>query len=287
MEFLIRNKNIVAFVGFTLFCIVSLSIQSSSFVLSIEGVGSAFITPFQKAYDGIQGGIGRLWAGFTELSDVRDELSKTRAKLQHYESIADELDEIKYENERLRKILSMQERVTYDSIPASIIAKNPDNWFRTIIINRGENDGVKINMPVVAFQGEEKAVVGKIVEVRGSISRIMPIISSDIKVGVKLIDDRSPGLLSGTTSNSGLCVIDYISRAIQVKPGEAIITSGQGGVFPPGLSIGTVVRTEVPESSAYQKVIVKPVIDFNHLEDVFIIKKEIDKELLQIFEGTE
>jgi rod shape-determining protein MreC len=287
VEFLIRNKNIVAFVGFTLFCIVSLSIQSSSFVLSIEGVGSAFITPFQKAYDGIQGGTGRLWAGFTQLSDLRDELGKTRAKLQHYESIADELDEIRYENERLRKILSMQERVTYDSIPASIIAKNPDNWFRTLIINRGENDGVKINMPVVAFQGEEKAVVGKIVEVRGSISRIMPIISSDIKVGVKLIDDRSPGLLSGTTSNSGLCVIDYISRAIQVKPGEAIITSGQGGVFPPGLSIGTVVRTEVPESSAYQKVIVKPVIDFNHLEDVFIIKKEIDKELLQIFEGTE
>lgn len=287
MEFFIRNRNIVAFVAFTLFCIVSLSIQSSTFVLTFEGVGSAFLSPFQKAYDGIQGGTGRLWAGFTELNDLRDELGKTRAKLQQYESIAEELDEIRYENERLRKLLDLGTRVTYDSIPASIIAKNPDNWFRTIIINRGENDGVRINMPVVAFQGEEKAVVGKIVEVRGSISRILPIISSDIRVGVKLIDDRSPGLLSGTSSNTGMCVIDYISRAIQVKPGEAIITSGQGGVFPPGLSIGTVIRTEVLESSAYQKVIVKPVIDFDHLEDVFIIKKEPDKELLQIFEATE
>ncbi len=287
MEFFIRNRNIVAFVGFTLFCIVSLSIQSTTFVFTLEGIGSAFMSPFQKAYDGIQGGMGRLWAGFTELNEVREELRKTREKLQQYESIAEELNEIRYENDHLRKILNLSERIGYESIPASIIAQDPDNWFRTLIINRGKSDGVMVNMPVVAYKDDDKAVVGKVVEVRGSISRILPIISSDIRVGIKLGEGREPGLLYGASSNANVCVIDYISRAVPVKFNEPVITSGQGGVFPAGLSIGTVIKSEVLESSAYQRIIVKPVIDFNHLEEVFIIKKEPDKELLQIFGEVE
>jgi len=287
VEFFIRNRNIVAFVGFTLFCIVSLSIQSTTFVFTLEGIGSAFMSPFQKAYDGIQGGMGRLWAGFTELNEVREELRKTREKLQQYESIAEELNEIRYENDHLRKILNLSERIGYESIPASIIAQDPDNWFRTLIINRGKSDGVMVNMPVVAYKEDDKAVVGKVVEVRGSISRILPIISSDIRVGIKLGEGREPGLLYGASSNANVCVIDYISRAVPVKFNEPVITSGQGGVFPAGLSIGTVIKSEVLESSAYQRIIVKPVIDFNHLEEVFIIKKEPDKELLQIFGEVE
>ena len=74
--------------------------------------------PFQKAYDGVQGGVSRLWAGFTELTEVRDELKKTRAKLQKYESMAEEMSEIKRENDRLRELLGMKERVEYESIPA-------------------------------------------------------------------------------------------------------------------------------------------------------------------------
>jgi rod shape-determining protein MreC len=140
---------------------------------------------------------------------------------------------------------------------------------------------------VVAFSADAKAVVGKVVEVRGGISRILPIISADIRVGVRLGEGRIPGLLSGVSSNANVCIIDYISRAVPVKFNENVVTSGQGGVFPPGLNIGTVIKSEVMESSAYQRIIVKPVIDFDRIEEVFIIKKEPDPELLRIFEGAE
>ena len=287
MEFFIRNKTIVAFVSFTLFCIISLSIQSSTLVLTLEGIGSAFMTPFQKAYDGFQGSVGKLWAGFTQLHEVREELRKTQKKLLEYESIAEDIDEMRYENVRLRKILNLRERILYDSIHASIIAKDPDNWFRTLVVNKGSVDDIEVNMPVVAFRSGNKAVVGKVYQVRGSISLVLPVISSEMRLGVKLAESKSPGLLYGASTRANTCVIDYIGRAVQVKSGEEVITSGQGGVFPPGLKIGSVIKSDVLESSAYQRVMVKPVVDFNNLEEVFIIKKEPDRELLDIFEGKE
>ncbi len=78
--------------------------------------------------------------------------------------------------------------------------------------------------------------------------------------------------------------MDYITRAAQVKFGDVIVTSGQAGVFPPGLVIGTVVKTELPESNPYQKIIVKPAIDYNLIDEVFIIKKNPNKDLFDIFE---
>ena len=292
MEFLERHKSIVTFISFTLFCIISLSVQGSGFTLTFEGIMSGITMPFQKGYNSLHGGTSRLWAGFSELDRARDELQVTREKLKTFEANDVELTEIKKENDRLRALLGMKEMLKYDSIAATIISKDPDNWYRTLIINRGENDGIKVNMPVVAYQVMEngdkkelvKGVVGKVVEVRGSVSRIQPLIAPDIKIGVKIGESRFPGLLSGYTFNSNLCVINYITRAAPVKFGDLIITSGQAGVFPPGIVIGTVYKSELLETSPYQRAIVKPFIDYNLLEEVFIIKKAPDKDLFDLFE---
>lgn len=287
MEFLVRHKSIIAFFAFSLFCFVSLSVRSSALTFSIEGIGSLALMPFQKGYYSVQQGVHMLWAGFTELGDVRDELVRTREKLQHYEAVAEELGEIKRENDRLRQLLDMQQRVEYQSIPATIISKDPDNWFRTIVINRGSVDGIRINMPVIAFRGDEKAVVGKVIEVRGSISRILPIISPDMKLGVMFQENRFPGLCMGYAPNSTLVLMDYISKSATIKFGDIIITSGQGGVFPQGLLVGKLIKTLVTDTSAYQKALVRPIIDFNEVEIVYVIRKEPDPELFKLIESEE
>ncbi len=292
MDFFEKHKSLAVFISLTLFCIISLSVQGSGFTLTFEGIMSGITMPFQKGYNVIQVDTSRLWAGFSELDRAKNELDITRQKLQTFESADVEITEIKKENERLRSLLGMKEMLKYDSIVATIIAKDPDNWYRTLIINRGSNDGIKVNMPVVAYQvvvndGVKelvKGVVGKVVEVRSSVSRIQPLIAPDIKIGVKIGESRFPGLLSGYTHNSNLCVINYITRAAPVKFGDIIFTSGQAGVFPPGLTIGTVVKSELLETSPYQRAIVKPFIDYNLLEDVFIIKKAPDKDLFDLFE---
>ncbi len=292
MDFFERHKSILIFISLNLFCIISLSIQGSGFTMTFEGIMSGLTMPFQKAYNGLHGGTSRFWAGFSELDRIKTELEFTRTKLHTFEAMDMEISEIKKENERLRSLLNMKQMLRYDSIPATIISKDPDNWFRTLIINRGENDGIKVNMPVVAYQVVQngnvkeliKGVVGKVVEVRGSISRIQPLISPEIKIGVKIGENRFPGLLSGYTYNSNLCAVNYISRAAPIKFGDVVLTSGEAGVFPPGLIIGTVVKTDIPETTPYQRAIIKPSMDYHLLEEVFIIKKAPEKELFDLFE---
>jgi rod shape-determining protein MreC len=261
-------------------------VQSSTFTLSVEGVASAIITPFQKVYNLAQNGVHMLWAGLTELGDVRDELKKAQQKIIKYESITEELSNIKKENEQLRFLLKMKPRIVYDSIPAKIISKDPDNWFRTIIINRGYSDGVKINMPVIAFNGDQKAVVGKVIEVNRSLSRIIPVVSPKMKLGVMLNESQSPGLMKGYSSNSCLSQVDYIMKSEQVKINDLIVTSGQADVFPKGLLIGSVTKVVELKTNAFKRIIVKPLIDYNNLSEVFIIKKTPNKEFTDLIEGT-
>jgi rod shape-determining protein MreC len=273
-----------------LFCIISLSVQDSGITLTSQSIMSAIVTPFQKIYDYALGA-DTFWVGSSEYDRIKNELVLTRTKLQTYESTYEEISEIKKENDRLRVLLGMKESLKYDSIVANVISKDPDNWYRTLVINRGKNDGITVNMPVVAYQtsaGDNtktliKGVVGKVSEVRGSVSYIQPLIAPEIKIGVEIGDNKFPGLLSGYSHNSNLCVISYITRAANVKFDDMVTTSGQAGVFPPGLIIGKVIKSEVLESSPYQRAIVKPFMDYNLIDEVFIIKKAPNKEIFELF----
>jgi rod shape-determining protein MreC len=287
LDFIIRFRSILALIFFSLFCLISMSVYSSKFSLSVEGVGSAFILPFQKGYHSMQQGIHMLWAGFTELNDVRDELDKTRKQLQKYEAASEELDQIKSENQQLRSMLGMKAKVGYDSIPGMIISKDPDNWFRTIIVNRGSNDGVKVNMPVLGYNGDMKAIIGKVVDVKTSVCRILPIISPELKIGVMMQDSRYPGLLTGYSANSVLCRVDFLSRSAQLKPDDVVITSGQGGIFPQGLVVGKIQKVIAYKTSSFQQVVVKPIIDYEQLDQVFIIREEPDSEIMQLLKDVE
>lgn len=237
------------------------------------------VSPFQKLFHSSYKTVGQLWSGITELNYLKEELRLTRKNLEEYEEAAQSLTEMKNENDRLRRLLGFKDRVPFKVIPAEVIAKSPDNFFRILIINKGSTDGVEKYMPVVAYYNGEKAIVGKIIEVRWNISKVLPIIDGLSKIGATLQKSRFVGLLSGNAPIDDNLTMQYIDPNAPLEKNEMVVTSGEGGIFPRGLLIGRVMRFENFISGGFKKCIIKPHLEFGSIDQVLVIKKKIDEEL--------
>jgi rod shape-determining protein MreC len=165
------------------------------------------------------------------------------------------------ENLRLTHLLKLTEHSSFRTIGARVIGRDAGNWWKSIQIDRGTNDGIRENLPVLNADG----LVGKVVKVTRGEARVLLLIDPNCKVSAVLQDSRQPGVVAGTQ-------MTYVDCAAKIKPGENVITSGLGGIFPKGILIGAVVKAELnPQTGMYQDVEIKPAVDFRRLEEVVVI----------------
>lgn len=170
------------------------------------------------------------------------------------------------ESEILRALLNFA-RTSPESryLAVSVIGLDPSPFVRSISIGAGSDRGLAYGMPVVS----ETGLVGRIVEVNATSSRVQLITDPQSAVNVRLQDSRAEGLVVAQP-NSELQV-DLISHEAQVSPGELVLTSGLGGVFPPDLPVGHIVSVRTRDFELFQLAVLEPVVDFENLEIVLII----------------
>ncbi len=166
---------------------------------------------------------------------------------------------------RLKALLDLKEQVPYEMIAASVTGRNRQAIRRTILINKGSAQGIKVGMPVVAARG----VVGRIIETSRDASRVLLLIDESSNVDSIVQGSRSHGILQG--SDQGRCVLKYIPKMEVVRIGDAVISSGLCGVFPKSWLLGTVSRVTRGENGLFQKVEVIPSVDFSKLEEVLVL----------------
>ena len=181
------------------------------------------------------------------------------------------LGEIGRENLRLHELLNLKEHIGWRILGGGVIGRDASNWWKSIQIDRGSNDGVRENMAVLNADG----LVGKTIQVSRGESRVLLLVDPNCKVSAFLQDSREPGVASGAErafTFSPRCVMTYVNRDAKIKAGEFVITSGLGGVFPKGIHIGTVRRAQLnKQTGMYQDVEIKPAVDFRRLEEVIVI----------------
>jgi len=183
------------------------------------------------------------------------------------------LGELGDENLRLRQLLNTKERVTFHTVTARVIGHDASNWWKSLQIDRGSGDGLEKDLAVVNADG----LIGKTISVTKGESRVLLLSDPNCKVSALLQNTREPGVAAGVETTFGFsphCVMTYVSRDAKVKPGEPVISSGFGGIFPKGVLIGTAIRAELNrQTKMYQDIEVKPAVDFRHLEEVIVILK--------------
>ncbi len=176
------------------------------------------------------------------------------------------LREVEEENRQLRALLDLPAFPRYRGVVARVIGRDIRHWNQSILINRGGADGVKREAAVVSARG----LVGKVIEVAPRLSRVLLIIDSASGVGGAIQSSRQTGIVEGTAA--GGCLMKYLPRRIEISAGENVVTSGLGGVYPPGLLVGTITAVRPEKEGIYQNADLQPAVRFDRLEWVMVLR---------------
>jgi rod shape-determining protein MreC len=225
----------------------------------------------QRCYGYAAEGMARTWNNYVYLVRIREQNVSLQKQLAFLEMENQILREQAGEAERLRALLNFQKTIDLVSIPARIIGWDLSSYAQTMTINRGKEDGIIARQTAIAFQG----LVGQVLDEPGRVmtrnsSVVLLITDPTSRVSVIVERTRDRGILEGMGRDDRMLLV-YLPAEAALEKGDVVSTSGLGGVFPPGIKVGTVVKVESNPLFGSVQCEVKPSVDFAHLEQVLIL----------------
>lgn len=219
-----------------------------------------------RALAGVHDGIGDLWSGYVALQGVQEENKRLRKDLEYLQGQNSQLREAAAATERLTALLEFKAQALPTMVAAQVIGRDTGNWYRTIILNKGEADGIQPDMGVITAAG----VVGRVVKTTTATSVVLLVTDPNNAIAGLIQRTRDEGIVEGTTQ--GLARLKYIPLLSSVRTGDRVVTSGLVGGFPRGLAIGTITRINKEEEALFQSAELSPDVDADHVEEVLIIQ---------------
>lgn len=206
-------------------------------------------------------------AGPRDLETARAEITLLQSQVDDLERENEELREIQGEYQLLLDLFNRaRQSPEYTRQTASVIGRDTSPAIRSIIIDKGADDGVRVGMPVESARG----LVGRVYRTTDRSAQVALITDNTSAVPARLGNSRATGLLRGGELGGSL-LMDWIDLKYQVAIGEVALTSGLGGEFPSGIVIGRVIEVNRSEAELSQQALVQPATDFDSLEIVFVI----------------
>ncbi len=258
---------------------VMLTFSSGAFVVNFKKVGFTAISSIEKGVHFITYGLKNTVNSVGELRKLKKDYNELVIKLENYEQMQRTNADIRKENLRLKEQLDFAVSLEEKNIPAQIIARDLDDAYAYITINKGSVNGIKKNMPVVALQNGNQGLVGKVVSVGTFTSQIMPIYNLNNKVSVRIQNTRDLGLVSGMGSQDNPLEMEYIRKRVadQLHYGDIIVTSGENDNYMRDIPVGTITKISSEAYSSTLDIELTPIIDFARLETVIVINmKELN-----------
>jgi rod shape-determining protein MreC len=261
------RTGIVALVIFAAALLAMLSLGPQA-TRKIQSTFFQAISPFLTTGSGLERQITSVRSGLKSLEQLERENAQLRVENRSLKATNEALRDVEHEVNRLRHALAYRERSLFRLVPAEIVSRDSSTWWRTVTINRGSEDGLAPEMPVLTDEG----LVGRTTTVSPNISVVLLVSDENCRVAATVEGTREQGIVSGERvmgSVAPLLDLNYLSKQAQLKPGLKVYTSGVGGVFPSGLFIGTVKSFEVRALDGEAKL--TPAVDLAKLEDVFVV----------------
>ena len=236
----------------------------------IENVVSSVVMPVQNGLTYLKNKITGNQTFFADISKLKQENEELKKKNTELETTLREFEIIKSENATLKEYLDLTESYSnYTTKAAYIISKDISNYSNIFVINIGKKDGIEINMTVIS----EKGLVGHVISVTDNTAKVQTIIDTASTVSATLSTSRDNLVCKGTLEEARKLKATYIPTNANLIAGDAIETSGMGGIYPKGIKIGTIESIINTDNIVNRTAIIKPAVDFDKVETVLVITK--------------
>ena len=263
-----RRRTILALIVLTAVTLITLDVRGSGPISALRGGAHDVVNPIAGAFDTVFSPVGDWIDGVTSAASLKDENARLRRRLDAARGQEAAARAATQENKDLKKLLDLPFVDNADAIAAQVVEGAPSNFEFTVQIGKGESDGVGVDMPVVTGAG----LVGRVLEVSRDRATVLLVKDPQSGVGARIENSTTPGIVKGRGDSDSLRV-DFVDPNADVTKGEVVYTSGQqNSPFPAAIPIGTVSKVTKAHGDLQQDVLVKPLVDFSHLDYVKVLR---------------
>jgi rod shape-determining protein MreC len=264
---------------------LSIALLTAYFGESASGGLHAIQRGFLQALAPLQEGASRAlkpardfvgWGG--DVFDAKSENKKLRRQVRDLQGRLAQSEAGSRDARELRALVGFNRSSAfpdgYSPVSARVIARSPTVWYSTITIDKGSDQGLRVNQPVMSGAG----LVGKVSDVAPDAARVTLLTDHTSGVSGQVVPDGANGLVKATVGNPSDLLLDFVQKGRPVPKGATVITSGWRSshlesLFPRGIPIGAVTRSDSSERELYQRVHLRPFADLRNLDVVKVLTR--------------
>lgn len=273
-KFTISSKYLLLILSGICVALMIFTFKTSIFEVPLKQAAAYIVVPFQK---GIATVGGYLADRSEELSQLRDVLAENQALQAQIDALTIENNQLlqdRYELSNLRTLYELdQEYSDYEKIGARVIASEADNWFYSFTIDKGEEDGIRVNCNVMAGSG----LVGRVVSVGPNYAKVQSIISDTHNMSATVLAMSENMIVSGdlqSMQSEGVIRFSLLSDNNKVSVGDKVVTSSISDKYLPGILIGYISSINTSANNLTKSGTITPAVDFSHLEEVLVVMEQ-------------
>ncbi len=256
--------------GFVALCLLVIELSAVGYLAPVQEVALRGLTPVQGWLASLAGHVNSTASLVRDLRTLRQRNAELESQINSLLIENVQLKEVEAENANLRRLLQFAEAHPFlefrgAEVVARVIGRDPINLSNYLVIDLGQEHGIRDGMPVVT----ERGLVGRVSQANRTSSRVLLLTDPASAVSALIQSSRLTGVVQGQAG--GGLVMEYIPQDATVAPGEIVITSGLGGRFPRGLVIGQITSVYRRDYEMFQRAVVRPSVDFDRIEQVLVI----------------
>ena len=227
--------------------------------------------PFVTAGNAIADGVGGFFDKLVNADNYKSQNDELMGQIAEMYKYTMDYESLEKENQRLREMLELKQK-NEDfrfSEPCDVVSHNANDMYGGFMVNKGKNDGISQNDPVITTAG----LVGRVTSVADNYARITTIISPEVNVGVYTMRTKTTGVIENDVSSAEkeLCLMSDILKDADIEVGDIIFTSGKSGLFPADILVGTVTEVYDDPNGLTKHALIQPAEDVKAASSVFVI----------------